>query len=257
MGRLQLFEFEDQQWFPSMIRNYGTDFLQFLANKTKMFAPAVGILNEVMEQSNTTKIIDLASGGGGSWLFLNEELRKVKPETNITLTDYYPNLPAFKRTSALADNIYYKNEAVDATNVPSDLQGIRTQFLSLHHFDEKSAVKILQNAVDAQQPIAIFEGQERSIPSVIGMLFSPITLWLVTLFIRPFKLGRVFFTYLFPIVPPFVMWDGIVSALRTYSVDEMKGLVSKVEGNEHYEWKIDKVKNGPGVVLFLVGWPKI
>ncbi|OHX63830.1 hypothetical protein [Flammeovirga pacifica] len=256
MGRLQLFEFEDQQWFPKNIRNYGTDFLQFLANKTKMFAPAIPLIEEVMQKSNTTKIIDLASGGGGSWLFLNDELKKNTPQVSITLTDYFPNIPAFKRTADLADNIGYSTTPIDATNVPSDIKGLRTQFLSLHHFEEKSATKILQNAVDAQQPIALFEGQERSIPSVIGMLFSPITLWVVTLFIRPFSLARILFTYFIPILPLFVMWDGIVSALRTYSVDEMKALVDQVDGKENYEWKIDKVKNGPGVMLYLVGWPK-
>ncbi len=37
MARIHLFEFEDQKWSPAFLRNYRTDFLQFLSNKTKMY----------------------------------------------------------------------------------------------------------------------------------------------------------------------------------------------------------------------------
>ncbi|MEQ8425164.1 MAG: hypothetical protein RIA63_10680, partial [Cyclobacteriaceae bacterium] len=60
-----MFEFVDQPWFPDLLRNYGTDFLQFLSNKTKMYKPIIPILKEGLEKSNTTQIIDLCSGGGG------------------------------------------------------------------------------------------------------------------------------------------------------------------------------------------------
>jgi hypothetical protein len=47
-----------------------------------------------------------------------------------------------------------------------------------------------------------------------------------------------------------------MSALRTYSVKEMKVLVTSVKNNVNFEWKIDKIKSGPGVVLYLIGIPK-
>jgi hypothetical protein len=61
---------------------------------------------------------------------------------------------------------------------------------------------------------------------------------------------------LIPIVPLFVLWDGIVSSLRTYSIKEMNGLVEKLNGTEKYDWEINKVKSGPGVVLYLLGTKK-
>jgi hypothetical protein len=145
---------------------------------------------------------------------------------------------------------------VDARNVPEDLKGLRTQFLSLHHFKQKDAKLIMQNAVNTISSIEVFEGQERSFPSILAMLFSPISVLLVTPFIRPFKIGRIIFTYLIPIVPLFVLWDGVVSSLRTYSVKEMNGLVENLNGTENYHWEIDKVKSGPSVVLYLLGTKK-
>ena len=256
MARIHLFEFEDQQWFPSFLRDYGTDFLQFLSNKTKLYKPAIPILEKGLEGCGTNQIVDLASGGGGGLLWLNEELLKSHPDLKIILTDYYPNLSAFEYTKKQAPNFEYITTSIDARKVPESLKGFRTQFLSLHHFKPDDAVQILQNAVDTQSCIGIFEAQERSIPSILAMLFSPISVLLTTPFIRPFKWGRLLFTYLIPIVPLFVLWDGVVSSLRTYSVEEMRALVEKVDNHESFAWEINRIKSGPGVILYLLGMKK-
>lgn len=256
MPRIQLFEFEDLTWFPRSLRNYGTDFLQFLSNKAKMWKPIVPVLQKALKEEGSDHIIDLASGGGGGLLWLNEQLRETNPDLKITLTDYFPNLSAFEFTKMQADNFDYVPEPVNALKVPESLKGLRTQFLSLHHFKPADAQAILQNAVDAGSPIAIFEAQERSLPSILAMIFSPITVLLVTPFIRPFKLGRIIFTYLIPIVPLFVFWDGIVSCLRTYSTKELKSLVDSLENGKKYNWEIERVKSGPGVVIYLLGMPE-
>ncbi len=255
MGRIHLFEFEDQAWFPSFLRNYGTDFLQFLSNKTKMYQPIIPVVKTALEKSGTNQIIDLGSGGGGGLIWLNSELQKEIPDLKILLTDFFPNISAFEYTKTQASNFEYQSTPVDARNVPEELKGLRTQFLSLHHFKPNDAKQILQNVVNTNSSIAIFEAQERSIPSILAMLFSPISVLFTAPFIRPFKIGRLIFTYLIPIVPLFVLWDGIVSSLRTYSIKEMKELVANLDGKEKYEWEINKVKSGPGVVLYLVGTP--
>lgn len=252
MPRVQLFEFEDLGWFPKLLRNYGTDFLQFLSNKTKMYKPVIPILEEGLKKSNYSQIIDLCSGGGGGLLWLNEQLTKSHPTVKILLTDYYPNISAFEYTKQQADNIEYISTSVDARNVPPELSGLRTLFLSFHHFNSKDAKSILQNAVDTKQPIVIVEAQERSFPSFLAMFFSPLTVLFTTPFIKPFKLGRILFTYLIPVVPLFVWWDGLVSCLRTYSVEEMEKLVSDLDGN-NFTWEIRRIKSGPGVILYLFG----
>lgn len=256
MGRIHLFEFGDQAWFPDLIRNFMTDFLQFLANKTKMFIPILPQIRSLLEKSNTTKIIDLASGGGGGLLTLNEELIKINPKIKIILTDLYPNFHAFQFTKSQAVNFESFSEPIDARNVPENLKGLRTMFLSFHHFQPDKAVQILQDAVKTKQPILIVEGQERSLPSILAMFFSPLTVLLTTPFIRPFSAERILFTYLIPLVPIFTWWDGMVSSLRTYSTEEMQQLIAKVEGGETFEWKTGRIKSGPAYLLFLSGYSK-
>jgi len=256
MSRIHLFELEDQSWFPVFLRNYGTDFLQFLSNKTKMYKPVIPIIEKGIKKSGENRIIDLGSGGGGGLLWLNSELKKNLPALKILLTDYYPNIPAFKYTKQQADNFEFTTKSVDAKDVPKELKGFRTMFLSLHHFKPKDAKQILQNAVDSKSSIGIFEAQERSLASLLAMFFSPISVLLTTPFIRPFKIGRILFTYFIPIVPLFVWWDGIISSLRTYSVKEMKELVEQLDDKESFDWEIDKIKSGPGIILYLLGTPK-
>jgi len=169
------------------------------------------------------------------------------------LTDLYPNISAFEYTIKQGDNFEYIADSVDARNIPKELKGLRTQFLSLHHFRPIEAKKILQNAIDSKSNIAIFEGQERSLASILAMFFSPITVLITTPFIKPFKVGRIIFTYIIPLVPLFVWWDGIVSALRTYSVNEMKQMVNELNNKDEYDWEIDRIKSGPGVNLYLLG----
>ena len=253
MSRLQLFEFEDQPWFPSFLRNLGTDFLQFLSNKTKVNEPIISLLKKGINAAKTDNIIDLGSGGGGGMIWINEKLKQSHPSLQIHLTDLYPNKDAFQYTETTADNYHFHDTPIDARDVPKKLEGLRTQFLSFHHFNPEDARSILQNAVENKQPILIVEAQERSIPSILAMIFSPLTLWLTTPFIRPFKWNRLLFTYFIPITPLFIMWDGIVSALRTYSVAELKSLVEKVDNSNTYTWQIEKVKSGPGILIYLYG----
>jgi hypothetical protein len=85
------------------------------------------------------------------------------------------------------------------------------------------------------------------------MIFSPIAVLIVTPMIRPFKWGRILFTYLIPLCPLFVLWDGIVSSLRTYSINEMNELINRLHNKDSYEWQTGKIKSEPGVIIYLLG----
>lgn len=253
MKRIQLFEFGDQNWFPLFLKHYDTDFLAFLSQATKMYVSILPLLEKSLHSNRTTNIIDLCSGSGGNWRWLSKALQKNHPKLKVTLTDYFPNKTAFTSLQKETNNLYFYPQAVDARKVPQELEGLRTLFLSFHHFTAKEAQEILQNAIDTNSGIAIFEAQERSLPSLLAMLFSPLTLFVVTPFIRPFELRRLLFTYLIPILPLVVLWDVIVSALRTYSVPEMRALVEGLTNREKLDWEIGSIKSGPGKLLYLIG----
>ncbi len=257
MRRIHLFEFEDLQWFPRILRNYMTDYLQFVANQADFYKNILPIIKKGLAKSGTSTVVDLASGGGGGWVKLAPRLQAAVPDLSVILTDFYPNIPAFQQTvQQNPEIISYQTEPVNALAVPSHLKGLRTQFLSFHHFKPENARRILKNALDTNASILIVEAQERNWSTLLQFALSPIFVLLGTPFIRPFKIGRILLTYFPPLVPLFVWWDGLVSVLRTYSVDEMRKMANEVDPDQTYEWDIGKVKDGPITLPYLLGCPK-
>jgi hypothetical protein len=177
----------------------------------------------------------------------------------VLLTDRFPNRPALARVQATSGGaVTFAKGPVDATEVPAELDDFRTLFSSFHHFRPEEARRILADAVRQRQGIAVFEATQRSVPALLGMLLTPLVVLLVTPFIRPFRLSRLFWTYLPPIVPLVVLFDGVVSCLRTYTPAELRALVADAPGSEAYVWEIGEERGTRGTlpVTYLVGYPK-
>jgi hypothetical protein len=257
MGRLHLFELEDQSWFPNVLREGITDYLQFAANRIDLYRNVLPTIKKGLEVSKSNTIIDIGAGGGGGDEKILNHLQGEGKDVKIILTDKYPNLSTFKALSEkYPDNITYVNKSVDAMDVPSDLKGLRTLFVAFHHFKPSAAKKILEDAVNKRSAIGIFEATERSVINFIAMIFGPIAVMLAVPFIRPFKFSRLFFTYIIPLIPLAVMWDGMVSVLRTYSIKEMKQMTSEINAQD-YEWEYGRIKTKKGPpVLYLLGYPR-
>jgi len=256
MKRVHLFEIEDQTWFPEFLRNYVTDYLRFATNLLKLYHPALDVLNRYVHLANG-RVIDLASGGGGPWIELIPELTDEHPQLDIHLTDFYPNKKAAAILSdAFPDVVQYDEAPVDARDVPSRLKGLRTQFLSLHHFRPKDVEKIFRNATEAGEPILIMEGQQRNLLNVLKIALSPIPALLIMPLIRPFSIGRLIFTYLIPIVPFVIGFDGVISVLRTYTIAELKELARKADPSNKFIWEGGRIIEKGKVVLWFGGHRK-
>jgi hypothetical protein len=257
MKRVQAFEFEDAGWFPSLIRDFMTDYLGTAVEKLRLFAQATDVIATGLAGAGDHRIVDLASGGGRVWLSLAPALRAKFSDLQVNLTDAFPNAVALEAVvDQLPDVLSWESRPVDAARVPGGLQGLRTMFLSFHHFPPDDAQKILEDAVASGQGVAIFEGQRRDLRHLIQFALSPVGVLLMTPAIRPFRLSRLVFTYLIPIVPLLVGWDGVISALRTYTAAEMHRLASKADPGERFAWEIGELASGASVVPYILGLPK-
>jgi hypothetical protein len=267
MRRVQFIELHEQPWFPSSLRDDITDAVQFGFNLLHAYEPIAPLLQSVIDSTAnrthaTQSIVDMCSGGGGPWLELSQKLRGRNDGDSaglqIWLTDKYPNIEALKSLSAASDcdhHISYYPESVDAMNVPPALKGLRTMFTSFHHFSPEDARAILQNAVDAGESVGIFEITRRT-PSAIGFIFVGILLmFLHTPRIRPFRWSRLLWTYLIPVIPLVLLFDAVVSCLRTYRPQELREIVEKLTSRE-YQWDIGELATGKMPVTYLIGYPK-
>jgi hypothetical protein len=255
LPRVQLFELEDLPWWSDTIRDLSTDYLRFMEARFALHRPVVPLLRRAFDDARTMEIVDLCSGGSGPVKALLDELSTDTRPLRFTLTDKYPNLRAFRMLSTADDRVSFIAGPVDATAVPERLKGFRTMFNAFHHFDPDAAKAVLKSAVTALQPIAIFEIPERSMATIVPLLFTPFFVIVATPFIRPFQWRRLLWTYLVPLVPITCWWDGVVSQLRAYTVSELRDLASSTSGT--YRWTAGRVPIGatPGYLTYLIGIP--
>ena len=233
-----------------------TDFLQTVSHVLDVYEPIIPVLQKGLEKSGSSQIIDLASGGGGGWVKISGRLSKIYPDHKVLFTDYFPNKESLSSLSACSDHFDFYPASVDARNVPEDLDGMRTQFLSLHHFKPEDVHLILKNVLEERKVLCVFEITERSLKGFVGVLFSPLMTLLITPLIRPFSYIRLLLTYIIPILPLLILWDGVVSVFRTYSFKELKSIIDTIPNHETYEWEMGVKAKGPGQVSYLLAYPK-
>lgn len=252
--RLHLFELLDQEWYPAALRDHCTHYLATLSLRMGLFDAAAPVLLRGLEAGGTGTVLDLGSGGGGPLprlgaLLEREHGRKVR----VVQSDLFPNARARER--AITAGAEYLEQPVDAMKVPSELRGMRTLFSALHHFRPDAARAVLADAQARGVPIGVFEVVERSPKGLLSALFIPLLVLLFTPLIRPLTLPRLLLTYVLPVFPLVIFWDGLVSALRAYRPEELRRMTESLQ-REGYLWEVGELrKPGKPPVTYVLGLP--
>lgn len=259
MKRIHLFEFEDLGWFPDWIRvlmtRYIMTFHKILGTADILFP----LTKKGLLHTHSNIILDLCSGSGGPMIEVSQKLKKLPEfeDLKLILSDLYPNLSAAKQFNNKNPDIEYITTPLDASNVNKDLKALRTMVSSMHHMKPDIARQILQNAKESNQPILVFEISDNSPPIFLWWLAIPfafITSLIVTPMVRPMTWQQLVFTYLIPILPLFIAWDGAVSNARTYTLDDMEILIQGLS-DKNYQWEKGKIKGKGGNKVYLLGMP--
>lgn len=260
MGRIHLFELEDLSWYPRVLREGTTLYLetiQRLVGLPRLFAPK---LRKAVERSKRHRLVDLGSGAGGP---VRQAVALVAQELDqpldVTLTDLRPNMRAIEAFEAVGvDDFRYLKESIDASRVPPHLSGVRTMFASFHHLKVDAARKVLADAYRMRQPICVFEITDPTPTGLFACTLMPVYAFALMPFVRPLSASQLFFTYVVPLLPFAIAWDGFVSTLRTYSVSELKEMTRDLQ-DDSYEWEIGTIPD-PRLPLqfpYALGLPRI
>jgi hypothetical protein len=126
-------------------------------------------------------------------------------------------------------------------------------FTAFHHFPPPMARRVLADAVEKRSGIAVFESTSRDARTLVVMVLVPLMVWLTTPFIRPFRWSRLLLTYVLPVIPLIALFDGVVSALRTYTPDELRALADSADAGGVYTWTAGEAGGGPIPMTYLVG----
>ena len=200
--------------------------------------------------------MDLCSGASGPLLPIQSELRRIGIRIPILLTDKYPD-PDILARPVDDPSISWFPEPVDAAHLPPGLAGLRTLFNSFHHFREPEARAILKDAYRSRQPIAIFEITRRTVGRVLSSFPASFFGVFPLLFLmKPKRPAWWLATWIVPVIPLVVGWDGFVSHLRAYTADELRKMTSDMNDSA-WRWEVGSVKAPrAGVeVAYLTGAP--
>jgi hypothetical protein len=228
-----LFELEDKKWFPNYLRQMQLNYIGWLVNAFKIYAPVVEILaNRLKSPMNT--ICDLASGSGGPIHFLAET--KKLSHCNFILTDKFPN-----HSSSNTPNLVYHQQPLDILEDQALKAEFYTIFNAFHHFSDDEKRQIVNKY--KKPGLMIVEILEPNVFHFIKILFTTtIGQLLLAPFIKPFKWRQLFFTYLVPINIITITWDGLVSVLRSTKLEKE---VQRIAQYLDSDFEIESHKLGP------------
>ena len=260
MRRRQLFELTELAGCPASLRDTVHDTLQFIACLGDHYAGRASQIRFALSQVARPRVIDLCSGSGGPWLRLARLVQGYEREAlEILLSDKHPNVAAWRWVrDRTAGRVSYLTDPVDVLQLPGDQGGLRTLFSAFHSFRPAEAQAILRETVRQGAGIGIFEFTGRQPRALLAVLTAPLVVLVLTPFIRPFRWSRLFWTYLVPVAPLALVFDGLVSCLRTYSPAELRELVAGIEA-PGYVWEIGREQAGGWwslPVTYLVGYPR-
>lgn len=257
MKRIHLFEFEDFSWFPHWLRLRLTRLINVMHDILNTEEDIAKHLKPIIEETNTTQIIDFCSGSGGPMPGVLNKLvyRHEIDKLSLTLTDLYPDMETAKKFQSVK-NISYYTRPVNAAEKNPNLKGLKTMICSFHHLKPDAAKLVLAQAEKDNKAIFIYEISDNSTPKYLWWIALPIN-FIMCLFITPkvesLKLSQLFFTYIIPIIPFLFAWDGAVSNARTYNLKDLDILLEGL-GSKNYTWT-KGVTDGKMKKVFLYGKP--
>ncbi|MGB1103228.1 MAG: hypothetical protein ACPG21_06325 [Crocinitomicaceae bacterium] len=268
MKRIQLFEFEDFNWFPRSIRSAMTNLIVVFHKMTGTQEVVESIVEPILGDLDEDKIVDMGSGSGGIMPAVLRSINdKKENKVKLLLTDLHPN-PQIVLQYDQTENMAYQAESFNACNLEQAPKGLKTMMNSFHHMPPEIPGSILKSASDAKQPILIYEMGQNNIPLVLWWLFLPISLVIIMLmvlfmtpFVRPMTWQQIVFTYLIPVIPICYAWDGQASLVRMYTFDDLRFLLNKNRLEENgvgYQWTIKSAlkPNGNRLGYYIYGRPK-
>jgi len=218
---MRLTEFGDLNWVPHIyhyyLRIYSLFFIRFIGYDKMWAKQTEAFLKRVKAKS----VIEYGSGSGEPLLRTVSKIKSPALKSlNYTMSDLRP-LPEFvdKVNNHLPENFSYIKEPVDAsTHRPQKGQAV-VFINSFHHLPPETAKRVIKNNLENGNEMLILEYVRNSFLAHVSMVFGPLIVMLTVPFVVKLKHLpiAILFTYLIPIFPLMLLWDGLVSGLSAYN----------------------------------------
>ena len=225
MKRKHVPQISNATWFPPMLRRCMHEFMTWFVGKVNAAAPFLPVIEEGLQHADKIVAIKAEVGAG---------FETVDPLIDANIERISVPMKAFQ---AEADGLYLLIN-------------------SFHQLNPQEALALLKEVSEKRQPIAVLEGNNDSLWQVVGMtVFVPLSVLLTAPFVKPFRLQRIIFTYLIPILPLVTLIDGFLALFKLYAPQDLDELIQPIKSDD-YVWRSGKMDNGRGgKIIYLLGYP--
>ncbi len=225
MKRKQVTQIINLGMFPKLFKKLIAEFLSWFVLKVNASKPFLPVIEEILDKTQTKKVLNIEFNIGAG-------VETVKP--------------------FLKDDITI--ESISVTKFNTTEKGVYLFVNAFHQLQIFEAKKILHQIADSENPVVVVEGNNDNLWQIIGMtVFVPLTVLATAPFVKPFRISRIIFTYLIPILPIVIIIDGCISLLKLYNPSDLLELTASLN-TKNYEWKAGKNDNGRGgKIIYLTG----
>lgn len=224
-SHLEVPQFTAARGLPPALRRLVTEFLDSIVQMVNANRPFLPLVREFAPAPGDE--IVLADGdAGGPAALLTAELRREFPGTRVRwlAEDLHGTRRADleRLLGADADPV-----SLAELRAPPAAAGRRLllSINALHTWPAPEARRRLAERAPLADVAIWGEGNNKSLRQVIGMtIIVPLVVLLRTPFIRPVRAERLLFTYLLPVLPLIIVWDGCAALFRIRGPDAARDL---------------------------------
>lgn len=243
--RRHLIELHEQPWFPEAWRDLfraglGKAFVLFGLSRESSRA-----LSRFLALHRPAELLDLCSGSGECTA---DALRHTLaggevPRCALVLSDLYPDRQRW--TLACADR--WVESPLDVHTIDADLPRTWMMLNALHHLRPEELRELLRDAATRAEGFVAVDRDARNWRAMFMTLFLvPLAACVITAFlVRPFRPRNVLWGLVVPVIPLVALLDGLVSNLRSYTVEELESLVA--DASDTFTWEVGRTPGGAGV----------
>ncbi|KAI0102276.1 hypothetical protein GGR51DRAFT_562715 [Nemania sp. FL0031] len=217
-------------------------------------------LNQQLSSSSSTSPTPSSSSASSTYAAVaaaQNGQRREGEGVKFVLTDLHPHVESWEKAASASPHLTYVSTSVDAAAAPPELimqskaggKGVFRLFnLAFHHFDDGLARAILKNTVETSDGFGIFELQSRTFSSFVSCMLFGFFILIIAPLLYWWSPQILFFVYIVPIVPFVLVFDGLISSLRTRTADEVEVLLRTCGASDAMDWVVHS-----GSETFL--WP--
>lgn len=249
LRRLNLFEFNDAPWTPHVLRTTIVEFLHHMALKLGMYRAAFDVVADVVASTGESKVQLLCAGAGGGATLLSERLG----DCRVVLSDLFPQVDEYRKLGSADPRIEHVACSVDVRDVPAEMQGVRTIINAIHHLRPDDVRAVLQDAVRKRQPLVVIEPVQReALPLLRFLVAAPVLCAALSAWIRPLALRRLLLGLFIPVGSACFVFDGVVSHLRAYTLEEWAVMIDELDDAHTFEWRLTYAPSALGARLTVL-----